>query len=88
MQNLIRLNSKLRQKGVIQAKDLYEELLQECLAELSRDRDVVNMSAKANGESHGYGGKVVDETAAREFLLFVINELRQLIIEETNKQYK
>jgi hypothetical protein len=84
MQNLIRLNSKLRQKGVILAKDLYEELLQECLAELSRDRDVVNMSAKANG----YGGKVVDETAAREFLLFVINELRQLIIEETNKQYK
>jgi hypothetical protein len=88
MQNLIRLNSKLRQKGVILAKDLYEELLQECLAELSRDRDVVNMSAKANGESHGYGGKVVDETVAREFLLFVINELRQLIIEETNKQYK
>jgi hypothetical protein len=88
MQNLIRLNSKLRQKGVILAKDLYEELLQECLVELGNDLDVVNMSAKANGEAHGYGGKVVDETAAREFLLFVTNELRQLIIEETNKQYK
>ena len=84
MQNLIKLTSKLRQKGTILAKDLYEELLQECLVELNNDPDIVNTSAKANGEVHGYGGKVVDEAAAREFLLFVITELRQLIIENTN----
>tara|TARA_R110000765_G_scaffold142561_1_gene243780 strand:+ start:414 stop:680 length:267 start_codon:yes stop_codon:yes gene_type:complete len=88
MQNLIRLNSKLRQKGAILAKDLYAELLQECLVELGNDLDVVNMSAKANGEAHGFGEKMVDENAAREFLLFVITELRQLIVEETNKYQK
>ena len=85
MQNLIKLNSKLRQKGAILAKDLYDELLQECLIEFGNDLDVANMIAKANGEAWDYGGKVVDVVTARAFLLFVITELRQLIIEETNK---
>jgi len=83
MQNLIRLNTKLKRKGTVLAEELYEELLQECLNELSNDRDIVKTSAKANGEAHGYGERGVDESAAREFLLFVITELRQLIIEKT-----
>ena len=84
MESLIKLTSKLKRKGVGLAEDLYVQLLEECAEQLKNDKDIASASAKANNEAHGYGKRTVDEKAAQEFLLFVITELRQLIIENTN----
>ena len=83
MENLIKLTSKLKRKGVGLAEDLYVQLLEECSEQLKNDKDIVNASAKANSETHGFGERTIDEKAAQKFLLFVITELRQLIIENT-----
>jgi hypothetical protein len=83
MKNLIKLTSKLKKKGVGLAEDLYEQLLEECLEQLRTDKDIINASTKANGETHGFGNRTVDEESAKKFLLFIITELRQLVIENT-----